>query len=204
LALAKPDLHVSVFSGDGDLFAIGGNHLIHAARRNVNLKVVCVNNFNYGMTGGQAAPTTPLEAKTSTTPTGNAEPGFNLPYLAHAAGAIYVARWTTFHPRQLVHSIDQSFDKKGFTFIEAIAPCPTGYGRPNKLGSGLEEMRYYREMSEVCNFADLSQVGIRLREKILVGTFVDTERPDFLENYRNQVVARVKAKAKGKEKGRAA
>jgi 2-oxoglutarate ferredoxin oxidoreductase subunit beta len=204
LALAKPDLHVTVFSGDGDLFAIGGNHLIHAARRNVNLKVICVNNFNFGMTGGQVAPTTPLEARTSTTPTGNAEPGFNLPYLAHAAGAIYVARWTTFHPRQLVHSIGQTLDKKGFTFIEAISPCPTGYGRPNKLGSGLEEMRYYREMSEVCNDADLSRVEIRLREKIVVGTFIDTERPDFMENYGNKVVARVRAKGKGKEKGRAA
>ncbi len=204
LALAKPDLHVTVFSGDGDLFAIGGNHLIHAARRNVNLKVLCVNNFNFGMTGGQAAPTTPLEARTSTTPMGNAEPGFNLPYLAHAAGAVYVARWTTFHPRQLVHSISQTFDKKGFTFIEAITPCPTGYGRPNKLGSGLEEMRYYREMSEIRNGADLRETEIRLREKIIVGTFVDTQRPDFMENYRNKVIARATAKGKGKEKGKAA
>jgi len=204
LALANPDLHVTVFSGDGDLFAIGGNHMIHAARRNVNLKVICVNNFNYGMTGGQAAPTTPLGAKTSTTPLGNAEPGFNLPYLAHAAGAIYVARWTTFHPRQLVHSISQTLDKKGFTFIEAIAPCPTGYGRPNKLGSGLDEMRYYREMSEVRNGADPAQAEIRLREKIIVGTFVNVERPHFLENYNSTVVARTQAKLKGKEKGRAA
>lgn len=204
LALAKPDLHVTVFSGDGDLFAIGGNHLIHAARRNVNLKVICVNNFNFGMTGGQAAPTTPQEARTSTTPLGNAEPGFNLPYLAHAAGAVYVARWTTFHPRQLVHSISQTFDKKGFTFIEAITPCPTGYGRPNKLGSGLEEMRYYRDMSEIKNGADLRETEIRLREKIVVGTFIDTQRPDFMENYRNKVIARATAKGKGKEKGKAA
>jgi len=204
LVLARPDLNVTVFSGDGDLFAIGGNHLIHAARRNVNLKVICVNNFNYGMTGGQAAPTTPLDAKTSTTPTGNAEPGFNLPHIAHAAGAIYVARWTTFHPRQLVHSISQTFDKKGFTFIEVIAPCPTGYGRPNKLGSGLEEMRYYREMSEVRNGADLRDAEIRLRGKIVVGTFVDIVRPDFMENYGNMVIARSKAKGTGKDKGKAA
>jgi len=204
LALARPDLNVTVFSGDGDLFAIGGNHLIHAARRNVNLKVICVNNFNYGMTGGQAAPTTPLEAKTSTTPLGNAEPGFNLPHLAHAAGAIYVARWTTFHPRQLVHSVSQTFDRKGFTFIEVIAPCPTGFGRPNKLGSGLDEMRYYREMSEVRNGADPSQVGIQLKGKVVVGTFIDKERPDFMENYKSIVVARATAGTKGKEKGRAA
>jgi 2-oxoglutarate/2-oxoacid ferredoxin oxidoreductase subunit beta len=204
LALARPDLNVTVFSGDGDLFAIGGNHFIHAARRNVNLKIICVNNFNFGMTGGQAAPTTPLEAKTSTTPKGNAEPGFNLPYLAHAAGAIYVARWTTFHPRQLVHSISQTFDKKGFTFVEAITPCPTGYGRPNKLGSGLDEMRYYRDNTEVRNGADLAQAEIRLREKFIVGVFSDTTRPDFMENYTSKVVAAPKTKSKGKEKGRAA
>ena len=204
LALANPDISVTVFSGDGDLFAIGGNHLIHAARRNVNLKVICVNNFNFGMTGGQVAPTTPLEAKTSTTPTGNAEPGFNLPYLAHAAGSVYVARWTTFHPRQLVHSISTALNKKGFTFVEAIAPCPTGYGRPNKLGSGLEEMRFYRDMAEVRNGADPKHAEIRLREKFIVGAFHDTDRPDFLENYNRNVVSRVKAKQKPKEKGKAA
>jgi 2-oxoglutarate/2-oxoacid ferredoxin oxidoreductase subunit beta len=204
LALARPDLQVAVFSGDGDLFAIGGNHMIHAARRNVNLKVICVNNFNFGMTGGQAGPTTPLEARTSTTPLGNAEPGFNLPHLAHASGAIYVARWTTFHPRQLVHSMGEAFDKKGFTFIEVIAPCPTGYGRPNKLGSGLDEMRYYRDMSVVRNGADPSEAEIGLKGKILVGTFVNKERPDFMENYKTKVIARAQGKGKGKEKGRAA
>lgn len=204
LALSKPDMHVAVFSGDGDLFAIGGNHMIHGARRNVNLKVICVNNFNYGMTGGQAGPTTPLDARTSTTPLGNAEPGFNLPHLAHASGAIYVARWTTFHPRQLVRSIADSFDKKGFSFIEVIAPCPTGYGRPNKLGAGLEEMRYYRDMSEERNGADPSEADIRLKGKILVGTFVNKDKPDFMETYQTQVIARAQAKGKSKEKGRAA
>ncbi|MGO9122646.1 MAG: thiamine pyrophosphate-dependent enzyme [Desulfomonilaceae bacterium] len=204
LALAKPDLKVTVFSGDGDLFAIGGNHLIHAARRNIDLKVLCVNNFNYGMTGGQVAPTTPLEAKTTTTPFGNAEPGFNLPHLAHAAGAVYVARWTTYHPRQLVDSICRAFDKKGFTFIEAIAPCPIGYGRPNKLGSGLDEMRYYREMSQVKNGADPRDAEITLGGKITVGAFVDTERPDFLQNYLSKVVARAQQKSGTRQKGRAA
>jgi 2-oxoglutarate ferredoxin oxidoreductase subunit beta len=198
LALARPDLHVTVFSGDGDLFAIGGNHLIHAARRNVNLKVICVNNFNYGMTGGQAAPTTPIDAKTSTTPTGNWEPGFNLPHLAHASGAVYVARWTTFHARQLAHSISETFSKKGFTFVEAIAPCPTGYGRPNKLGSGLDEMRYYKEIAEVKNGADPVEAEIRLRGKIVVGTFINVERPDFMERYTNTVIARAQSKGKGK------
>ena len=200
LALAGPDMHVTVFSGDGDLFAIGGNHMIHAARRNVDLKVICVNNFNYGMTGGQAGPTTPVGARTSTTPLGNAEQGFNLPHLAHASGAVYVARWTTFHPRQLVHSISETFAKKGFTFIEVIAPCPTGYGRPNKLGAGLDEMRYYKEMSVIRNGADPSEADIELKGRILVGKFVDVERPEFLESYNANVIAR----AQGKNKGQAA
>jgi 2-oxoglutarate ferredoxin oxidoreductase subunit beta len=198
LALARPDLYVTVFSGDGDLFAIGGNHFIHAARRNINLKVICVNNFNFGMTGGQCGPTTPVEARTSTTPLGNAEPGFNLPHLAHASGAVYVARWTTFHPRQLVHSISETLEKKGFTFIEVIAPCPTGYGLPNKLGTGLEEMRYYREMSEVRNGADPIDAEIRLRDKIVVGTFINEEKTDFMTSYNSRVIARAQARDKGK------
>ncbi len=198
LTLARPDLYVTVFSGDGDLFAIGGNHIIHAARRNVNVKIICVNNFNYGMTGGQAGPTTPLDAKTSTTPLGNAEPGFNLPHVAHASGAVYVARWTTLHARQLVHSISRTFEKKGFTFIEVIAPCPTGYGRPNKLGAGLDEMRFYKENSVIRNGADPSTVGIGLRSKIVVGAFVDVDKPDFMENYEKGVISKAQAKQKGK------
>ena len=198
LTLARPDLFVTVFSGDGDLFAIGGNHIIHAARRNVNVKIICVNNFNYGMTGGQAGPTTPLDARTSTTPLGNAEPGFNLPHVAHASGAVYVARWTTLHARQLVHSISRTFEKKGFTFIEVIAPCPTGYGRPNKLGAGLDEMRFYKEKSVIRNGADPSTVAIGLRGEIVVGAFVDVDKPDFMENYEKGVISKARAKQKGK------
>ena len=143
-------------------------------------------------------------AKTSTTPTGNAEPGFNLPYLAHAAGAIYVARWTTFHPRQLVHSISQTFEKERLHLHRSHFAMSTGYGRPNKLGSGLDEMRCYRENVGGLQWRRFKPGRECLRERILVGTFIDTERPDFMENYNNKVVARVRAKAKGKEKGRAA
>jgi len=192
LALSRPDLSVSVFSGDGDLFAIGGNHFIHAARRNVNLKVICVNNFNYGMTGGQVGPTTPVMAKTTTTPYGNTEHPFNLPYLAHASGAVYVARWTTFHARQLVTSIAETLTIKGFTFIEVIAPCPVGYGRPNKLGSGLEEMKFYRENSLVENGADPREVGIALKGKIVVGKFREEPRPTFLDEYEEQILKKFK------------
>ena len=115
LKLANPKLNVVVYSGDGDLSAIGGNHLIHAARRNIDLKVMCINNLIYAMTGGQTAPTTPDHSVTSTNPYGVFEPSFNLPYLVEAAGAVYVARWTTFHVRQLARSISETFNKKGFS-----------------------------------------------------------------------------------------
>ena len=131
LKLANPDLQVTVFSGDGDLFAIGGNHMLHAARRNIDLNVICVNNFNYGMTGGQFGPTTPYEAKTSTSPYGNPEGSFNLPHLVASLGAVFVARWTVLHLRQLQHAMNYAIKKKGFTFIEVLAPCPTGFGRRN-------------------------------------------------------------------------
>src|SRR5579884_1481987 len=123
LKLANPKLQVVVYSGDGDLAAIGGNHLIHAARRNVDLKVICVNNLIYAMTGGQTAPTTPRDVITSTAPYGTFDTTFNLPQLVEAAGAVYVARWTTYHVRQLARSMAEIFQKPGFCFIEIISPC---------------------------------------------------------------------------------
>ncbi len=192
MKLANPELNVVVFSGDGDLFAIGGNHFIHAARRNVELTVICVNNFNYGMTGGQAAPTTPVTARTTTTPYGNFEHSFNLPFLAYASGAVYVARWTTFHARHLVTAIAESLTKKGFTFIEVISPCPVGYGRPNKLGSGLDEMKFYRENSLVQNDTDPRDADIRLKGKIIVGKFIDQSRPTFDELYAENILSKFK------------
>ncbi len=193
LSLARPDLRVTVFSGDGDLFAIGGNHLIHAARRNVDVKVICVNNFNYGMTGGQCAPTTPIEAKTSTTPYGNVEYPFNLVGLAAAAGAVYVARWTTFHIRFLVESMAQSLRKRGFTFIEVLAPCPTGYNRPNKLGLGLDTMKLYRENSEIRHGCEPQDAELDIRKRIVVGRFVDVDKPTFGEEYLNMVERKARA-----------
>jgi 2-oxoglutarate ferredoxin oxidoreductase subunit beta len=181
LKLANPDLKVVVYSGDGDLSAIGGNHLIHAARRNADLLVVCVNNFTYGMTGGQVTPTTPNPVIASTTPYGAFEQTFNLPNLVDACGATYVARWTAFHVRQLAKSMGEGLAKKGFRFIEIIAPCPTLYLRRNKLGEGLDEMRFYKEKSVVKNGADTREVSLEFRDKIIVGKFVDRERPTLEE-----------------------
>jgi len=180
LKLANPELKVVVFSGDGDLMAIGGNHFIHAARRNIDITVICVNNFNYGMTGGQLGPTTPLTARTSTSPNGNHEPPFNIPYLATASGAVYVARWTSLHVRRLESTITEGLLKKGFSLIEVITPCPTLYGRMNRQPTGLDQMRYYRENSIIKHGTDPKDAGLsELNGKIPVGKFIDIERPVF-------------------------
>ncbi len=180
LKLANPELNVVVYSGDGDLFAIGGNHLIHAARRNVNLKVICVNNLIYAMTGGQTAPTTPGDVITSTAPYGTYDPAFNLPYLVEAAGAVYVARWTTFHVRQLAKSMAEMFQKKGFGFIEVLSPCPTLYQRRNKMGDGLDAMKFYKQVSKIKHGAPTSEVALSKSGEIVVGKFVDRERPEYI------------------------
>lgn len=177
LKLANPDLSVVVYSGDGDLIAIGGNHFIHAARRNVDLKIICVNNFIYGMTGGQVAPTTPLGATATTAPYGCFERPFNLPYLAESSGAVYVARWTSFHVRHITRSMVEALNKKGFSFIEIITPCPTLYLRRNKLGDSLDTMRYYKQKSVIKNGANTKEVEINLGGEIICGKFVDIERP---------------------------
>ncbi len=194
LKLANPELNVVVFSGDGDLAAIGGNHLIHAARRNIDMTVICVNNFNYGMTGGQAGATTPFEARTTTTPYGNFESSFNLPYLVSASGASYVARWTVLHARQLERAIAEAMIKPGFSFIEAISPCPTVYGRMNKKPRGLDFMHYFQEKSVICNGADPKNAGIELNGPIMVGKFVDREHPTLWDRIR-QVYSKAQEKA---------
>jgi 2-oxoglutarate ferredoxin oxidoreductase subunit beta len=194
LKLANPDLKVVVYSGEGDLIAIGGNHFIHAARRNIDLTIVCVNNFTYGMTGGQVTPTTPPPAVASTTPYGAFEHPFNLPYLADSCGAVYVARWTSYHVRQIAKSLKEALNKHGFSFIEIISPCPTLYARRNRLGDGLDAMKYYQERSVLKTGADTREVGIRYQGEIAVGKFVDRERPTFIEAYNERMQQTLGAK----------
>jgi len=181
LKLSNPELQVVVYSGDGDLFAIGGNHFIHAARRNMDLKVICVNNLTYGMTGGQTGPATPDHVISTTSPYGTFEPAFNLVQLAEAAGAAYVARWTTFHVKQLSRSMEEIMKKKGFCFIEIISPCPTLYQRRNKMGDGLDTMKFYKEVSKIKNGSPTSEAGLTKSGQIVVGKFVDRERPGYFE-----------------------
>jgi 2-oxoglutarate ferredoxin oxidoreductase subunit beta len=177
LKLANPELKLVVFSGDGDIAAIGGNHLIHAGRRNIDMTVLCVNNFNYGMTGGQFGPTTPLTARSTTSRAGNIENPFNLSALAAASGAVYVARWTAAQVHQMERSITEALLKRGFSFVEIIAPCPTYYGRMNRQPTGLDQMRYYRSNTIVRHGANPNEVGVGMSGQIITGKFVDIELP---------------------------
>ena len=181
LHIARPDMKVIVFSGDGDLISIGGNHFIHTARRNVDLTVICVNNFIYAMTGGQVAPTTPITARSATSPYGNYEHPFNLPLLAASSGAVYVARWTALHIRRLTTAIKEAITKPGFSFVEVIAPCSTLYARLNKLGSGLDLMKFYHDNSVIRHGADLTEIDIDYQSNLVVGKFVDIEKPTYID-----------------------
>jgi 2-oxoglutarate ferredoxin oxidoreductase subunit beta len=181
LKLANPELKVVVISGDGDLTSIGGNHLIHAARRNMDITVICVNNFTYGMTGGQVTPTTPTTANASTTPYGNYETPFSLPFLVDACGATYVARWTSLHARNITKSIGEALQHKGFSFIEVITPCTTLYQRRNRLGDGLDAMQYYHDDADIQHGVDTRTLNIDYQGKIATGKFVDRQKPTYLD-----------------------
>jgi 2-oxoglutarate ferredoxin oxidoreductase subunit beta len=191
LKLANPALKVVVYSGDGDLTAIGGNHFIHAARRNIDLTVICVNNFIYGMTGGQMAPTTPIGATSSTSPYGNLEHPFNIPALAAAAGAVYVARWTSLDVRRLEKAMTEALLKPGFSIVEVISPCPTVYGRRNKLGDGLEMLKYFHDHTEIRHGEDPAKVEIDRTGKIIVGKFIDVEKPTFTQLMKSLIDSRM-------------
>ncbi|MBI4230277.1 MAG: 2-oxoacid:ferredoxin oxidoreductase subunit beta [Planctomycetes bacterium] len=187
LHLANPDLRVVTISGDGDLVAIGGNHLIHAARRNLDMTVLCVNNFTYGMTGGQVAPTTPEGMVATTSPYGCLETPFNIPYLVASAGATFVARWTTLHVRRMTDTFVRALTRKGFSFVEIIAPCPELYMRRNKLGDGLAMMKRFQQDCVIAHGADPKEADIGATGRILIGRFVDTDRPTYIDAYRGMV-----------------
>jgi 2-oxoglutarate ferredoxin oxidoreductase subunit beta len=186
LKLANPELDVVVFSGDGDAAAIGGNHLIHGARRNMDLTVICINNSIYGMTGGQISPTSPQGSYGTTAPYGALERPFDLSELVTAAGATYVARWTTAHALQLANTINKAIKNKGFSFVEVISQCPTYYGRKNKMRSPLDMMRWMKENSVNKRKAD-NMDPEELSGKIVVGEFVNKPEREFSQELYNLV-----------------
>jgi len=180
--LANPAQHVIVVTGDGDGIAIGGNHLIHAARRNLDLNVVLFNNYIYGMTGGQVSPTTPLGCTATTAPFGNYEHAFNIAELVAAAGGNFVARGTVYHATQLEKLLAKAFQKHGFSFVEVMSPCPTAYGRRNKLRGPLVMMEDLKDRTvPVARARKMAEE--ELEGKIVTGVLLDREADEFTDIY---------------------
>ena len=183
IKLAKPKLHVIVIMGDGDAMAIGGNHFIHAARRNINLTAIIVNNSTYGMTGGQYSPTTPYGALATTALYGNIEHAFSIAELAVTAGASLVARGTVYHANRLDKWIEQAILKRGFSVVEVISHCHTQYGRRNKMGGPVEMLRWQKESSVSLEKARTLSAE-EMKDKFTIGILVDRDLPICVREYR--------------------
>lgn len=182
IKIARPELNIFVFMGDGDSTAIGGNHLIHAARRNINLTAIIFNNSIYGMTGGQYSPLTPKNSLASTAPYGTIEKPFNLPELARAAGATYVARGTTYHVPMLTRLIREGAKHKGFSIIEVVTACPVSYGRKNKMGTGYDMLVWQKENAVPVDQAK-DYTPEDMQGKFLVGELYKSQEPEFTAIY---------------------
>jgi 2-oxoglutarate/2-oxoacid ferredoxin oxidoreductase subunit beta len=193
IKMAKPELTVIVVSGDGDGTAIGGNHFIHAARRNIDLTMILFNNYIYGMTGGQASPTTPYGAKASTAPYGNIDPNFNVSKLAEAAGATYVARGTAYHAPQLDKLIEGGIKNKGFSLIEVLVQCPTAFGRRNRFKTTQEMLEWQKDHAVPIQAVD-KMTPEQLEGKFTIGVLVDQKRPEYTHEY-NRLCLQVQGKS---------
>jgi len=180
--LANPGLKVIVIMGDGDAVAIGGNHFIHAARRNIDVTAIIVNNNTYGMTGGQYSPTTPYGMKSTTTQYSNIEQDFNISELAVTAGAVFVGRGTVYHAKLLDDLMEKAFLKPGFSVVEVISHCHTQYGRQNRLGSAVEMMEWQRDLAVPVE-KSFKMKPEELKDKILIGVLVDKELPVYQDEY---------------------
>lgn len=182
IKMARPDLEVIVITGDGDCSAIGGNHLIHAARRNIGITVIVMNNNIYGMTGGQYSPTTPFAEYGTTAPYGNIDRDFNIAVLAAGAGATYSARGSVYHVPQTIKLIENGIKHKGFSIIEVADICPTYYGRKNKKGSAVDMIRWQKENSVMDSKAKAMSPE-ELKGKLVIGMVSELNYPEYTEEY---------------------
>jgi len=204
---ANPELEIIVFTGDGDCAGIGGNHFIHAARRNIDMTVILLNNFIYGMTGGQLAPTAPMGSISTTSPYGNIEQAFNICELAKALGAAYVARWPVSYPYQPIKSIKEGMQNRGFSLIELMSPCPTAYGRRNKLSTIEDLWKWYESNSILIEeYEKVMRYGTeeekeKVRGMLQIGVFQNVKKPGFFEEY-EKLVQRMMKKDDEKFRGK--
>ena len=191
IKMQNPELTVIIVTGDGDCVSIGGNHFIHAARRNIDLNVMVFNNSNYGMTGGQYSPTTPYGAMTKTSVYGNIEPDFDICALAKAAGATYVARSTTYHVKQLVGYMEKAIRHKGFSVVETACDCPSLFGRLNKRGTPGQMVARWKDVAVPISKAEKMSPE-ELVGKVVIGEFVNTDdKIEYTEAYQ-RVIERAK------------
>lgn len=186
MKMANPDLKVVVVMGDGDCSAIGGNHFIHAARRNIDLTAIIINNMIYGMTGGQYSPLTPTGRFGTTAPYGNIDQSFDLTSLAMAAGASYVARGTVYHVRQSISLMKKALDKKGFSVVEIISDCPISFGKMNNIKSPVDMLKWIKDIAVSKKAWENLSVEER-KDKFVIGEFLDIDRPDYNERY-NEII----------------
>ena len=191
IKLARPELKVVVFTGDGDAVAIGGNHFIHAARRNIDVTSIILNNSIYGMTGGQSSPTTPYGMRSSTTIYSSIEQAFKISELAVTAGAVFVGRGTVYHAKLLDSLIEKALLKPGFSTVEVIAHCHTQYGRQNRLGTAVEMMEWQRDHAVEAKKAATMKPE-ELKDKVVIGVLVDKELPVYQDEYE-----KIRERAKG-------
>lgn len=182
IKLAKPRLKVIVVMGDGDAVAIGGNHFIHAARRNIDLTAIIVNNSVYGMTGGQYSPTTPYGMRTATSVYSNVEHSFSISELAVTAGAVFVGRGTVYHAKLLESLMEKAFQKVGFSVVEIISHCHTQYGRLNRMGSAVEMMQWQRDHAVTMEKAARMKEE-DLKDRFRIGVLVDRDLPPYQDEY---------------------
>lgn len=182
IKLANPELEVIVIAGDGDISAIGGNHLIHAARRNIGLTVVVMNNSTYGMTGGQYSPTTPTNAYGTTAPYGNLDRSFDIAGLAYGAGASYAARGSAYHVQQTITLIQDGIRNKGFSIIDVASICPTYYGRKNKKGDAVAMMQWQKDHAVTVEQAAKMDPE-QLKDKLVIGLLHHAQYPEFTYKY---------------------
>ncbi len=189
--LSKPNLKVIVPMGDGDALAIGGNHFIHAARRNIDITAIVMNNRIYGMTGGQFSPLSGPGVKATTAPYTTIDSSFDVVQLAKAAGASFVARSTAFHVKEATEMLTKAITHKGFSVVEILSQCPTHFGRKNKEGDAVNMLNLYKD-----NTAKLGSKALEEKPHLIPrGIFVDSERPEYCEEYDKIIAAAMKEKA---------